>query len=596
MVKTIRYYVSSWVRIVTCILLCLVSSISLSAQRIEVDAPQSIEPGRHFNVTYSIATSNAELLESPQYKGLELLYGPAVSFSVSSATVNGRVTHNQRVMTWVYTFVAPTKGVATLSPIVVNVEGKEIKSAPVKIKVLPEETRPTKEGEAYFMYRLLLPNKKTYYLQEAIPISYRFYATKGFDPLVNLMNTLQFDGFLSTNLFEGTSGERQILAEQIDGRNYRAVDIHKYLLYPQREGELTIPGHEFPFRINTEPTPSNPFGSMEERSERAAPTSIRIVPLPTEGKPEDFSGAVGSFSVRSELNNPTPSVGDALTIKFIIEGSGNLKVASNPNPKFDLDFDTYEPEVKYDYSVEGNTLREVKAITYTLIPRKEGRFVIPPITFSCFDTSSGKYLSLSGKGYEVNVSASKRTIAQPLSVQGSADKSLSELLLQRTEGVTPNSTSSTLIGWIIYLSLYVLIIVVAGIVNVLLNRRDKAREDVLGYNASKANSVARKRLRRAEELSKSGAEEEFYQELLTALWGYLGHKLQIPPAELNREIIAQLLEQRGVETDVILSCGEALDAVEFARFAPGSASDKMQSIYIQAVEVIEAIENNKLDK
>lgn len=593
MVKAVRYNTRGWVSSLTLVLLCLVA-LPLHAQRIEIEAPESVEPGRHFKVIYSVAASDADLLESPQYNGLELLYGPAVSTSASIVSVNGRVQQRQQV-SFVYTFAASKQGSASLSPIILEVGGKQVKSAPLKIKVLPPETRPTRQGEAHFMYRLLLPSKKTYYVQEAIPATYRFYGTQGFDPMPSLMQILEFDGFLSTDLFEGSAGERQMPMVQLNGRNYLSVDIHKYLLYPQREGELVIPSHEFPFRVTIPPTPSYPLGSMEQRSERTSKATIRVIPLPTEGKPKDFSGAVGHFTLQSEINTQTPSVGDALTIKLSIQGAGNLKVASAPSPQFEAAFDSYAPETQYDYSVETGQLQEQKTITYTLIPRKQGRFVIPPISFSYFDPSSAKYITLSGKGYQIDVAPAKRGAIQPLSVQGNLDKSLSSLPLQRTEGLAPRSTNP-LVDWTVYLSLYALIMVVGIVTYLYLGRRDKARQDTVGYNATRANAVARKRLRRADELRSKADEEAFYQELLTALWGYLGHKLGLPPAELSRETISQILEQRGVHSLVIESCTQTIDAVEFARFAPGSASDKMQSIYTQAVEVISAIEDHKLDK
>lgn len=589
MVKDWRPRTRPILRLLLIATICLVASSSLWGQAIEIDVPPSVEQGKRFRVVYAVESEQVQLTRGPELTGLELLYGPVEGYSQSTVITNGRMVQKS-YSTYTYTLVALGSGTAKLSPIVLLVDGKEVKSKGVNIKVLPPETAAS--SDAHFMYQVSTPNRSTYYEQEAIPVSYRFYGSRGYE-FYREVKALEFEGFLSLDLRDNQS-VTQLVHEQIKGRNYLMAELNKLLLYPQRTGELTIPSHGILFRTPKPPTPSDPFGSLETRQIASQEQKIKVVPLPSEGRPEDFTGAVGQFTLSSQVNTKTPRTGEILAIKLIIEGSGNLKIAQMPRPSFDRAFENYDPEDQYEFQIDGGKLREQRTITYTLIPRKVGEYIIPPIKFSYFDPSSGRYITRSGEGYRIEVAQGKETQQTVISTGTDAASGVSAIALplDREEG-SRVWAGEILLRLMIYPLLYLVLALLGYVVYLLLRRRDAFRADGARYHASRANAVALKRLRRAKQLLDVGSEESFYQELLAALWGYLGDKLQLPLSELNRESIAQILSARGVPEETIAACTEVLDMVEFARFAPGSATDKMQEAYAHATEAIASIEDYK---
>jgi batD protein len=427
------------------------------------------------------------------------------------------------------------------------------------------------------------------YEKQAFPIRYKLYATTEFE--INSYEAPQYDGFLSEK--QADDGRRQLQLESYQGRNYRTVDILSEVLFAQRSGTLTIPPSKIGLRVPIAQADDDPFfGSsmMGDREVRSAPVTIQVRPLPIEGKPADFSGAVGSFRMRAELLSKTPKTNESLTIRLTLEGTGNLKQVTSPTISFPQDFEVYDPKETYEEKISATEVYGKKIIEYFAIPRHTGAVTIPALTFSYFDPHLGRYETLHSQAFSLQIAQGRETASDDRSSLRQQEQLLRQLYAEGTMGAPAGLQWAQ--SWS-YLLLFPLLALLGLIAYLVIARERGLRADSLGYKASRANSVATKRLRTARKLLEAGARDAFYEETLRALWGYLGDKLRLPGSELSRASVSELLRSRGLDEETIARLTSVIDEVEFARYAPAKEGD-MQALYDMTAEVISAIDTYKL--
>ena len=120
----------------------------------------------------------------------------------------------------------------------------------------------------------------------------------------------------------------------------------------------------------------------------------------------------------------------------------------------------------------------------------------------------------------------------------------------------------------------------------------KLHADMAAFNSRRANKLAAKRLRKAATAMKKGNSELFYDEMLIAVWGYLGDKLKMPTSELMRDNIKNVLTEKEIPQTAIDAVVELLDNCEFAKYAPAAATSGMKDTYDTAVQVINNLEKS----
>ena len=329
---------------------------------------------------------------------------------------------------------------------------------------------------------------------------------------------------------------------------------------------------------------------MGDREVRSAPVTIQVRPLPLEGKPADFSGAVGSFRMHAELLTKTPKTNESLTIRLTLEGTGNLKQVTSPTISFPQDFEVYDPKESYEEKISATEVYGKKIIEYFAIPRRTGAVTIPSLSFSYFDPHLGRYETLRSQSFTLQVAQGRETAADDRSSLRQQEQLLRQLYSEGSLGAPKGLLWAQ--SWS-YLFLYPLMALLGFIAYLVIARERGLRADSLGYKASRANSVATKRLRTARKLLEAGARDAFYEETLRALWGYLGDKLRLPGSELSRASVSELLRMRGLDEETIARLTSVIDEVEFARYAPAKEGD-MQALYDTTAEVISAIDTHKL--
>lgn len=573
-------------------------------------APEAVAVGDQFRLSYTITTQDVRDFRAPSIKGFEVLMGPSRSQQFSTQIINGKTTSTQSI-TFTYILMAKTEGNYTIPGATVRVGGNQIVSNSVEVKVIPADKTSGQgrqkgnsvnpaaiSGDDLFITGTI--NKTKVYEQEAILLTYKIYTQvdlRGFDNV----KLPDFKGFHSQEV-ELPSNRRWGL-EHYKGRNYQTTIFRQFVLFPQQSGRLTIDAARFDASIAVaqavDPFDFDAFfngggGSYMVKKTLFTPKlAIDVEALPT--KPAGFQGGVGDFTITSSINSTSVKTNDAVTVKLIISGTGNMKLISNPEVKFPEDFEIYDPKSENNFRLTDAGLSGNKVIEYLAIPRNPGDYKIPAVSFTYFDVKSHSYKTLSTEAYDLHVEKGEGDATQTIANFTNKEelKVLNEdirFIKQNEVQLMPKGSFffSTWEYWLCYIVpalVFVLFFVVY-------RKQIAANANLAMVRTRKANKVAVKRLKLAGRLLSAGKKDDFYDEVLKALWGYVSDKLNIPMSRLSKDNIEEELRNYGVDESLVAGFLKVLDNCEFARFAPADANQGMDRIYAEALDIISKMESS----
>ena len=574
-------------------------------------APDAVVVGDQFRLSYTVTTQKVKDFRAPSIKGFDVLMGPSRSQQSSTQIVNGNVTSTSSI-TFTYILMANTAGEYTIGGASIVADGNQMVSNSVKIKVLPQDQNSNggqggssahSSGTSVSDQDLFITataSKTNVFEQEAFVLTYKIY-TRESNLQLNNAKLPDFKGFHSQEI-EMTTNARWT-PEHYRGRNYYTTVYRQFVLFPQQSGKLYIDPAQFQMTIGKPVQSDDPFDAffnggsnvIEIKKSIATPKiAINVSPLPA-GKPADFSGGVGEFTVSSSINSKELKTNDAITIKLVISGTGNLKIISNPEIKFPEDFEVYDPKVDNQVRLTREGLTGNRVIEYLAIPRHAGTYKIPGVSFSYFDIRSKSYKTLKTEEYVVNIEKGAGNADQVIANFTNKEdlKVLGEdIRYIKQNEVTLQPKGSFFYGSMSYWLFYI-IPALAFIIFFIIYRKQAAENaNVAKVRTKKANKVATKRMKLAGKLLSENKKDAFYDEVLKALWGYISDKLNIPVSRLSKDNIEEKLRNHGVSEELIKDFLNALNDCEFARFAPGDESQAMDKVYASSIEVISKMENS----
>lgn len=608
------------------IVLCIGIALCAFADDVvfKTKAPNQVIAGKPFQISFSVNQQGRDL-RAPQFTDFDVLSGPYTSTSSSTSYVNGQRTSSFE-QTYTYTLMARRAGTFTISPATIKVNGKEVQSNGVRIEVLPEDKQPqqqqssqsgyagqqgsqsnaSQQGEIFMR---TIASKTKVQEQEAIALTYKLYFAnvEGLQ-ITNNIKLPEFTGFLKQEIEQK---DLQAELEHYNGRNYQTAELVRYVLFPQRAGDLTIEPAEFefmtqvPVRQRVRSIFDDYFYSYTNvpRQVTAPSVTIHVDPLPS-GKPVGFSGGVGTFSMTPTISKTTMNVNDAFTITLNISGQGNMKLLKTPAIDWPEGFEAYDPQVKNNFSITKSGFKGSKVIEYPVIARNAGEYTIPAVTFSYYDTQEHSYKTLSSPEYTIHVARGAGEQAasnneQPTVINYTQKEDIKQLGSDiRYINVTGDWQKSKRRGLIEYGSLefwlcYLLPLGIAIILLIILRKRIKENADLTRVRYKHANKVAQRRLKAARTALKANNKDAFYAEIERAAWTYLSDRLSIPTADLNKDNITALLQQKGVNDALIADVKNVLSTAEFARYAP-TTDHAMDDLYKATTKLINELEEQKL--
>lgn len=577
--------------------------------KVTASAPEAVVVGEDFRLSYTINSQDVSDFKAPDLSAFEVLSGPNRSSYNSVQIINGKASHSASV-TMTYILCGVKEGTCTLAPATVKVGGKEYKSNALTIRVLPSgrsgsggatspstssPNRQATAGSGKDLFMTVSASKKRVFEQEAVLLTYKVFSQVDLRQLAGDMPDL--DGFHTQEI--PLPQEKSMKLEHHNGQNYRTVIWKQYVLFPQKTGKLTVPSIKFEGLVLVQDRSIDPFDaffggqsvmSEVKRTIVAPSVTIDVDPLPS--RPANFSGAVGKFNVSASLSPKQLNANDAVTLRVVVSGQGNMKLITAPNVNFPKDFETYDAKVTDKTSVGASGTSGNKVFDFIAVPRHAGQYEIPPVEFCYFDPDARSYKTVTTEGFQVDVAKGKGGSAVQSDYTAKEDLKLlgTDVRYIKTGDVSLRKRNTFYFATAAYgLSFAIPFLLFIGLVFVF---RKQAMENanVAKQRGKKANKVAAKRLKNARQLLHGGQKESFYDEVLKALWGYVGDKLTIAVADLNKDNVQGALRERGVDEDTINAFIQLLNECEFARFAPGDANATMDKVFASAEAVIGRIE------
>lgn len=578
-------------------------------------APKSVVVNQRFRLTYTVNTTDAKEPLISEIPGFELLMGPSVSSESSYSNYNGQQTSSVSV-TFTYVLLAKEEGTFTIPAAKITAAGKELTSNTLTVKVLPEGQNPqgtqgqqgsarqgnnsANIGDQDLFVRATL-SKSSAYEQEAVLLTYKVYSA------VNLTNlsypSPELKGF---NIQEvDLPQSKQFELDHYNGRNYNTVVWRQFVLFPQESGELEIPAVDFEAVVAVQNRRNiDPFEMMfngfpgyvnVNKNLRSNSLKLNVQKLP-EGRPADFSGAVGDFSINSTISSTDLKTNSEFTLKVIVKGTGNMRLIGNPTMELPTEFEAYDPVIENKFRLTSNGFQGEKVYEYLVTPKANGTYTLPGAKFSFFNPDTKQYQTLESKAIDVKVAKGEdNTGVSAGTVVVSKEKGkilATDIRHIKFDNDIPQKDDELFFTSRLYILLYIVPTALLVIFLVVYRKKVAENANVSLVRTKKANKVAVKRLKLAKKLMMGNHVNEFYDEILKAMWGYTSDKLSIPVSQLSKDNIANELAGRGVSEELITNFKELLNEAEFARYAPGDKGAAMDKVYTMSASVISKMENS----
>ena len=583
--------------------------MTVIAQTLTANSPSNVTLGENFRLTYTVNTQNASDFRMGKVPdALEVITGPYTSQQSSFQMVNGHTSSSSSI-TYTFIICANKNGTFTIPPAHVTAGGKDVQSQPVKITV--SGTARNTNGAPHMhddvdnqpqlrsagshisgndLFIKVSANKSRVHEQEPVLLTYKVYTLVELTYLEGNMPDLT--GFHTQEI--PLPQQKSYHVETVNGRPYRCVTWKQYVMYPQVTGKLEIPSITFDGTVIQQNRDIDPFeaffnggsGYVEvKRSIKAPGLKLQVDPLPT--RPSNFSGGVGKFNITAQLNKKEVKANDPITVRVVIGGTGNLKLIKQPVIDFPKDFDKYDPKITDKSKLTINGLEGNMIYDFLAVPRNQGKYTIPAIEFVYFDVRSNTYKTLKTEPFELNV---LKGDGNSSSADFTSDMQNQDIHAIKTGKAKAQEVNDFFFGSFLYWFSLITLLALFVILLVIFRKRAIDRANISKMRGKKANKIAVKRLRLANKLMAENKQSEFYDEVLRALWGYVGDKLNMPVEQLSKENISGRLADKMVDQETIEKFITAIDECEFERYAPGDPAGNMNKTYDSAMTAIMKIE------
>ena len=603
--------------------LAIFSASAAEKVTFEANSPLTVAVGEPFRVEFALnAMPDDGTFKAPAFEGFDVIAGPAEARGQSIQIVNNAMT---RVINYTITYVLVPQGAGnvTVGAAEIAVEGTTYRTKPLAIEVVDEGKAPGGGGSAAggqpqrreeassesaaqskvakddILLRAIV-SRTSVFKGEPLRVTFKLYERV---PVVgyNDVKFPSFNGFWAQELnTENARRER----ETFNGKVYETLVAKEYLLYPQQAGTLVIEPAEITavaqVIIQSRRSLDPFFGGGHDfenvpRKVQSPRINVTVKPLPA-GAPASFSGAVGSFTMDAVLPPDRLAANSAATYTVKISGTGNLTFVQAPKLTLPASFEQYNVKTTESINASAAGISGYRQFEYPFIARAEGTYDVEPVEFSYFDPARMQYMTLRSRPLELEITPdAKGGGGDAYVVQGRGmSKEEVKMLGQDIRFIKLGNAQlrpvrEPFLFGAVYWGLLVGILALFTAVYVALRKQIRESQNAALVRGKRANKVAVQRFRVAKRYMEEQNRHAFYEEMLRALWGYMGDKFNIPVANLTKENVREELHKRGVSaeesqrfTSIITKCDEA-------QYSP-AASAQMSEVYAEGVDIISRIE------
>lgn len=568
---------------------CLFVFTEGKSQDISVTASvnQTVVPlNQPFTLTLTITGSQSNFSGVPSLPPLpDFAITGGTSTSSSIQIVNGRMTTSQ---SFNYTLIPNKVGKLTIGSLSLRIRGKDYKTDPIIIEVVqspspPSQKQPQQQpGEIDLNQDLfILPaiSKKTAYSNEGVLISYKLY-TRVDIAEYGISRAPSTTGFWAEEY--PMTGQPQVKTEIYNGRQFQVATIKEMVVFPTRAGELTIQPLIVEMNVRIKARSNKDFfdtffddaflGKIIRKTVSSGPVTLKVQPLPMEGKPQSFANAVGKFRFTAALDKKEVMANEAITLKVVLSGAGNIKLLEEPKLVFEGEMEQYAPKINTQINRGPTGVSGEKTFEYVLIPRAPGIKQIKSMEFSYFDPEKGKYVTVATPEISINVTKGSTMISTLPSNLTREEVKLLGQDVRFIKAGTPKwiSTEVHLFRGISDVVILIFPFVLVGASFIYRRRLDRLSNDRGYARALKAYSTAQKHLKAADKSLGDGQKEQFIIHITDALHGFIADKLNLDVAGLISDEVTKLLQERALSPELVSSVSHCLQMCDYSRFAPSN--------------------------
>ena len=525
----------------------------------------------------------------PSFEKFKVVGGP--SQSISNSWINGKRTYSK---TYTY-FLAPKKrGSTNIGQASIEVKGVIYKTSPIEINVTAAVDVPKDPNDPEYLASESIDlvaeiSKTDPYLNEAISVVYKLYIAENTGIRTwNEIDKPRYNDFWSQNI---DVKELKVQEGLYKGENYRFVVLKKTVLFPQKTGELSLEPLTLDISVEVPSSRRDIFGrratTTVNRTVTAGNRNIKVKPLPKQGRPENFSGAVGEFDFEVESSKKTLTASEAFNLKLEVSGKGNLMLFELPEPILPSSLEIYDPEHSEDIKTSLNGTKGRILDNYTIVTNESGQYPIPPISFSFFNPKTKRYETINSEKIIINASenpyVSKNNVDNISKIESKDSKFSSIYTSTKLEPIEKDDFFKSALFWLLFIA--PLFFIPAIIIYTKI--KGKRAMDFERNKIKKNRKLAKKYLSEAKK--NIGNKESFYEALERALHSYLKAKLKIKTVDLSKDRIKSLLYNNSISSSNVTVFVKLLESCDFARYTPLDKYDMIKD-YENSSEIISQID------
>jgi len=577
------------------ILLLLFAAGNLQAQvdfRTRV-SKYKLKTNERLRVNFEVSTQSGSVDERsfvpPNFSNFHKLMGPIMAQEIR--TINRKTSAK---LTYSYVLQPVKKGKFTIGSAQIVVDGKKYTTKPLNIVVEQGSVVPkTNPGDDHKTNNISVNdkvekpivvteiNKTNPYVNEAVLLTYKLYIPQQYG-VSNYNETTQpqYNGFWVQNLSKTVDGPYR---GDLNGKPYIYYILRKKLLFPQHDGKLTIKPLNLEIDLQV-PVVRNFFGmrvrdvELQRVSLTTGKKVLNVKPLPKQGQPIDFSGAVGHFDFKVDVDKNQVQSGEPVNLTLMVKGTGNLKLFDLPRLQAPDGLEVYDPKHSEHIQSNGNGNTGVVKDTYIVIPNSGGKYIIPSMRFVYFDPKTKSYVSKT-TGDVIILASGNNTVSNNTSANTPTNTKQYEAsdfrFIKEQANFKPVSKKlffgSKLFNILVSLP-FLLAFLFFGYYKYLSNKT----YDVGYETMKKRKSLAAKYLKEAKKATAD--KEAFYAHLEKAIHNFIKAKLGIDTAEMTRDNIRKQLLAKQIDKDKIDDLLDILNRCDAARYAPANTAKITQDL------------------
>lgn len=568
---------------------------------------------RDDQITYSLILENAskpDSVTSVSFKDFLLISGPMESWGY--AGYNGDVNNY-----FTFNFILKPKksGKLLIPPSCIAVKGKIYKSNAVTIHVKKEKrsgNAPTvvtnymgsgrkndfktedhflkrgENAEAKIREQMMLKmdlSKRSCYVGEPVVVAYKLYTKLRCDK--KIIKTPSYNGFSVQDMIVP---EMDYEREKLNGKEYNVYYVRKSQLYPLQPGEIMVDSAEVETLTDLINEDSR-FANKDEALQfldafgpaslepgdittvnlrfNCRSSSLLVKPLPEKNKPASFKGAVGNFSIRAVVKQPSIGTDETGYLALNIKGDGNLQMITPPDIPWPQHIEPFDSKTFDQVDNQSIPLSGSRTFEYPFSCDSTGSYIIPSIQFSYFDPQKESYAVIQTEPLRIDVhQASHKPAVASEPVQA---KAMLDGFIEKR-------------GWIIFI--IALLIVIGLILYVTIS--SKKHKAALKISVSEIDSPQPVRIMYSNPQNPFESSEscmhnddcmQFYKFLQTDLYCFLADKLEIEPSEVTPVAIDKYLEHKNIPNEYALELKKLLDEIERQLYTPFERNEKIFEMY-----------------